>query len=140
MVVRIASIILRLGGALALILGVLFWNGTSLNLIPIHMLLGLLVVLSLWIVGIGQAFSSGGSKPLAASALALGLLVIIVGVRQSSLLVGPFHWVIQVVHLLLGILAVWVGQVATKRWQNSSPTREAQPSRAAEQQNQADAA
>jgi hypothetical protein len=102
-----------------------------LNLIPIHMLLGLLVVLSLWIVGIGQAFSSGGSWPLAGGALLLGLLVIVVGMTQSSLLVGPFHWVIQVVHLLLGILAVGIGQIAAARWRNSSAIREEQPSRAA---------
>jgi hypothetical protein len=126
-----ASIVLRLGGALAVILGILFWSGNALNLIPIHMLLGLLVVLSLWIVGIGQAFSSGGSWPLAGGALLLGLLVIVVGMRQSSLLVGPFHWVIQVVHLLLGILAVGIGQIAAARWRNSSALRQEQPSRAA---------
>jgi hypothetical protein len=131
MVSRIASIVLRLGGALAVILGILFWSGNALNLIPIHMLLGLLVVLSLWIVGIGQAFSSGGSWPLAGGALLLGLLVIVVGMTQSSLLVGPFHWVIQVVHLLLGILAIGIGQIAAGRWRNSSAIREEQPSRAA---------
>ena len=131
MVFRIASIVLRLGGALAVILGILFWSGNALNLIPIHMLLGLLVVLSLWIVGIGQAFSSGGSWPLAGGALLLGLLVIVVGMTQSSLLVGPFHWVIQVVHLLLGILAVGVGQIAAARGRKSSALREAQPSSAA---------
>jgi hypothetical protein len=131
MAVRIASIVLRLGGALAVILGLLFWSGNALNLLPIHMLLGLLVVLSLWIVGIGQAFSSGGSWPLAGGALLLGLLVVVVGMTQSSLLVGPFHWVIEVVHLLLGILAVGIGQIAAARWRNSSALREEQPSRAA---------
>jgi hypothetical protein len=131
MVFRIASIILRLCGALAVILGLLFWSGTALNLIPIHMLLGLLVVLALWVVGIGQVFTSNGSWPLAGGTLLLGLLVIVVGMRQSSLLVGPFHWVIQVVHLLLGILAVGVGQIAVARWRKSSSLREAQPSTAA---------
>jgi hypothetical protein len=128
MVIRIASIILRLCGGLAVILGILFWSGNSLNMVPIHMLLGLLVVLSLWFLGIGQAFASGGSWPLAGGALLLGALVIVVGMTQSSLLVGPFHWVIQVVHLLLGVLAVGVGQMAAARWRNSSGTREAQPS------------
>ena len=131
MVFRIASIVLRLCGALAVILGILFWSGNALNLIPIHMLLGLLVVLSLWIVGIGQAFSSGGNWPLAGGALLLGLLVIVVGMTHSSLMVGPFHWVIQVVHLLLGILAVAIGQIAAARGRNSSAMREEQPSRAA---------
>ena len=131
MVFRIASIVLRLCGALAVILGLLFWSGNALNLIPIHMLLGLLVVLSLWIVGIGQAFSSGGSWPLGGGALLLGLLVILVGMRQSSLLVGSFHWVIQVLHLLLGILAVGIGQIAAARGRNGNAMREKQPSTAA---------
>ena len=131
MVVRIALIVLRVCGALAVILGLLFWSGTALNLIPIHMLLGLLVVLTLWIVGIGQAFTSDGNWPLAIGALLLGLLVIVVGMTQSSLMVGSFHWVIQVVHLLLGILAVGIGQIAAARWRNSSAIREEQPSRAA---------
>lgn len=131
MVARIASIVLRLCGALAVILGLLFWSGNALNLLPIHMLLGLLVVLSLWIVGIGQAFSSGGSWPLAIGALLLGLLVLAVGMTQSSLMLGAFHWVIQVMHLLLGILAVGTGQIAATRWRNSSALRQEQPSRAA---------
>ena len=130
MIARIASIVLRVCGVLAVLLGLLFWSGNALTLVPLHMLLGLLVVLSLWIVGIGQAFSSRGSWPLAFGALLLGLLVIVVGMRQSSLMVGPFHWVIQVVHLLLGILAVGVGQIAAARWRNSSAIREEQPSRA----------
>lgn len=131
MVFRSASIVLRLCGALALILGLLFWSGNALNLIPIHMLLGILVVLSLWIVGIGQAFYSGGSWPLAGFALLLGLLVIVVGRTQSSLLVGSFHWVIRVVHLALGLLAIRTGQIAVARQQKSSGMRQEQPSQAA---------
>lgn len=131
MVFRIASIVLRVCGALAVILGLLFWSGNALNLIPIHMLLGFLVVLSLWVVGIGQAFSSEGSWPLAGGALLLGLLVIVLGMTQSSLAVGPFHWVIRVVHLLLGLLAVRLGQIAVGRRRDSRAMRQEQPSRAA---------
>ncbi len=120
MVIQIASIMLRVFGTLALILGLLFWIGYALNLIAIHMLLGLLVVLSLWIVGIGQAFSKNGSWMLAISALALGALVIVLGLRQSTLLVGSFHWVIQVIHLLLGVLAVAIGQVCAARYRKAT--------------------
>jgi len=119
-VIRIASILLRVFGTLAVILGLLFWVGIGLNLIPVHMLLGLLVVLLLWNVGVGQAFSKGGSWALAIGALVLGALVVILGLRQSSLLVGPFHWVIQVIHLLLGVLAVGVGQVSAGRYRQAS--------------------
>ena len=131
MVIRIASIVLRLCGTLALILGLLFWTGNALNLISIHMLLGILVVLSLWVIGVGQAFSSRGSWPLAAGALLLGLLVVVVGMTQSSLMVGSLHWVIQVTHLLLGLLAVGVGQISAARARNDVPIGEEQPSRAA---------
>ena len=131
MVFRIASIVLRVCGALALILGILFWTGNALNLISIHMLLGILVVLSLWVIGVGQAFSSGGSWPLAASALLVGLLAMVVGMTQSSLMVGSFHWVIQVIHLLLGVLAIGIGQISAARARNTSAAREERLSRVA---------
>jgi hypothetical protein len=119
-VIQLASILLRICGTLAVILGLLFWTGNGLNLIGVHMLLGLLVVLLLWIVGIGQALSKGGSWGLAIGALVLGALVILLGLRQSSLLVGPFHWVIQVLHLLLGGLAVGVGQISAGRYRKAA--------------------
>ena len=128
MIFRIASIVLRACGALAVVLGLLFWSGNALNLLPIHMLSGFLVVLSLWVAGVGQAFTRGGSWPLAAAAVLLGLLVIVVGMRQSSMLVGSLHWVIQVVHLLLGILAIGVGQIAAARGRSGSAVRGEQPS------------
>ena len=130
MVFRIASIVLRVCGALALILGLLFWSGNALGLIPIHILLGILVVLSLWVIGVGQALSRGGSWPIAAGALVLGLLLIVIGMTQSSLMAGSFHWVIQVIHLLLGVLAVGLGQISAARARNGAAIREEQPSRA----------
>jgi hypothetical protein len=120
MVIQVASLMLRVFGTLALILGLLFWVGIGLNLIAIHMLLGLLVVLLLWIVGVGQAFSRNGSWVLAIGALALGALTIVFGLRQSALLVGPFHWVIQVIHLLLGVLAVGMGQASAARYRKAN--------------------
>lgn len=120
MLIKIASYVLRVCGLLALILGVLFWTGNALNLIALHMLLGVLVVLSLWVIGLGQAFAPGGSWPLAAIALLTGLLVILVGIRQSAWLVGDLHWVIQVVHLLLGGLAIGIGQNGAARYQKGA--------------------
>ena len=67
MVIRIASVVLSFAGLLALILGLLFWTNSALNLIQMHMLLGLLAVGTLWVIGIGQAFSKGAvgySRPV----------------------------------------------------------------------------
>ncbi len=131
---RIASIVLRLGGTLALILGILFWSGTSLNLIPIHYAAGSsggALALDCWHRA-RRSLAVGVGRWRAARSL-LACLLIVVGMTQSSLLIGPFHWVIQVVHLLLGVLAgKSVGNGSLQHgWRNSSAIREEQPSRAA---------
>jgi len=50
---------------------------------------------------------------------------------QSSLMAGSFHWVIQVIHLLLGVLAVVIGQISAARARNTNAAREERLSRAA---------
>jgi hypothetical protein len=115
MVIRFASLILTLAGVLALISGLLFWAGTALNLISMHMLLGFLAVAALWVIGIGQAFSKSGSWILAACALGVGAIMIYVGLYQASLMVGPYHWVVEVAHLALGILIIGLGHMAAAR-------------------------
>jgi hypothetical protein len=120
MVIRIASGVLTLAGLLALILGLLFWTGAALNVISMHMLLGFLAVAALWVVGLAQAFSQFGSWMLAAAALIIGAAMIMIGMSQSSLAAGEFHWVIQVVHLTLGILTIGIGHMAAARYRKGS--------------------
>jgi len=120
MVIRISSVVLSLAGLLALILGVLFWTGVALNLMQIHMLLGLLAVGALLVIGIGQAFSKGGSWIIAAGALVVGAAMIMIGMMQASLMVGEFHWIIQVIHLVLGLLTIGMGHMGAARYRKSS--------------------
>ena len=120
MVIRIASAVLSLAGLLALILGLLFWTGAALNLLQMHMLLGLLAVGALLVIGIGQAFSKGGSWTIAVGTLVVGAATIVIGMVQASLMVGEFHWVIQVVHLLLGLLTIGMGHMGAARYRKSS--------------------
>lgn len=115
MVIRIASMVLSLAGLLALILGLLFWTGSALNLLSLHMLLGLLAVGALWVVGIAQAVADSGSWMIAALAIVIGALMIVLGLTQSSLMVGEFHWVIRITHLLLGLLTIGIGHMAAAR-------------------------
>ena len=121
MVVRIASAALSLAGLLALISGVLFWTGTALNLMTLHMLLGFLAVAALWTIGVAQATAKGGSWTLAACALILGALTIIAGLYQSSLMIGPSHWIVQVIHVILGILTVGLGHMGAARYRKAKP-------------------
>jgi uncharacterized membrane protein len=120
MVIRIASAVLTLAGMLALISGVLFWTGTALNLMALHMLLGFLAVGALWLIGVAQAFAPRGSWVIAAGALIVGAVLIVIGMMQSSLLAGEFHWIIQVIHLTLGLLTIGIGHMAAARYRKAS--------------------
>ena len=119
MVIRIASVVLSFAGLLALFLGLLVWTNSALNLIQMHMLLGLLAVGALWVIGIGQALSNGGSWGVAASALVVGAAMIVLGWTQSSLMVGELHWIIQVLHLVLGLLVIGMGHMGAARYRKS---------------------
>ncbi|HWC42036.1 MAG TPA: hypothetical protein VHK02_08620 [Actinomycetota bacterium] len=85
-----------------LLLGILFWTGNALGLVDLHQLIGILLVLALWTQA-ALAHRAGVPGGLVAGAAVYGLVVPIVGLTQRELLPGSAHWVIQVIHLLLGI-------------------------------------
>jgi hypothetical protein len=120
MVIRIASVVLSFAGLLALVLGLLLWANPGSSLIQMHMLLGLLAVGALWVIAIGQAFSKGGSWLIAVSALVIGATMIVIGLNQSALMLGPFHWVIQLIHLVLGLLVIGMGHIGAARYRKGS--------------------
>jgi hypothetical protein len=89
-------------GVVQLVLGLLFWTGNARALVDLHELLGVLLVLGLWTLAV-LAHRAGVPGWLVAGAAVYGLVVPIVGFTQQALLPGAAHWVVQVVHLLLGI-------------------------------------
>ena len=119
MVIRIGSAVLSLSGVLALILGLLLWTQAAPRAVQLHMLLGLLAVAALWVIGIGQAFANSGSWLIAACAVIIGALLLVLGMTQSSLMVGDFHWIIRIIHVLLGLSAIGIGHMAAARYRKS---------------------
>jgi hypothetical protein len=93
---------IRVVGVVQLVLGVLFWTGNALGLVDLHQLLGILLVLGLWTMA-ALAHRAGVPAGLVAAAAVWGLVVPIVGLTQRELLAGSAHWVIEVIHLLLGL-------------------------------------
>jgi uncharacterized membrane protein len=93
---------IRVLGVLQLVLGILFWTGNALGLVDLHQLIGILLVLALWTQA-ALAHRAGVPSGLVAGAVVLGLIVPIVGLTQREIFPGSAHWVIQVVHLLLGL-------------------------------------
>lgn len=102
--VRIIRVIAGIAGLGALTLGLLFWI-VNMNFIGLHMLFGLIVALSLLILGIVGVFT-GGMRLLGAIGIVYALIVPVFGVTQATLLVGSLHWLIQTAHLLVGLGAL----------------------------------
>ncbi len=105
---RYAALLVTLAGTLALILGLIYWLGAAPSLLSMHMLLGYLAVGGMCTVAVSQALATGGSWRLALIGLGVGALTIYIGINQAALLPGDLHWLIQVSHLLLGILTIGI--------------------------------
>ncbi|MEO8956001.1 MAG: hypothetical protein ABI396_18470 [Ktedonobacteraceae bacterium] len=114
-VITISDWILRIGVLLAIILGILLWTGNFDAIRPIHMLIGIIVVLALWTIGLAQGFQKGGSFGLATATFVVGLALVIVGLYQDFWLIGSLHWIIQVIHLLLGLSTIGLGEMIAGR-------------------------
>lgn len=117
----ITQMILRVAALLAVIMGITFWIKpelyyTAKALINIHMLLGIIVVLSLWAIGFIQGRLKGGSFGLALGTFIIGLIVAIVGMFQHSWKeAGVNVELMNSIHLLLGIIAVGFGEMISGR-------------------------
>ncbi len=116
--VKIGSMALRLLFVLQLILGLLFWFGQADALVPLHMLVGLLFIVVFWYLGVAQGLQRNGSFGLTVGTFLLGLLLAIVGMTQTVILAGKGqpHWIIQVFHLLLAVLAIGLGEMSVARY------------------------
>jgi hypothetical protein len=97
--------LVRVLGLVMVSLGLLFWTGNALALLPVHMLAGLVLVLSLWALALLAALT-GVSPGLVALAVVWGFIVPTLGLTQDEILRGDGHWVIQIVHLLVGLGAI----------------------------------
>jgi hypothetical protein len=115
-VVRVSLMVLRIAALAALVLGIIFWTGNADNLQIVHIVLGFLVVISLWVLGIAQGVRRGGSFGLALATFVVGFFVLLVGLFQTRWLTGSNHWVIQVIHLILGLSAIGLGEMIGGRY------------------------
>lgn len=110
----LARMLVRGAGLLMLVLGLIIWTGGADALIPAHMVIGFVFVLSLWALAV-LAGRAGASPAVAGVAIVVGLVLPILGLTQHGLLPGDAHWLIQVVHLLLGVVAIGLGEALGAR-------------------------
>ena len=113
MVVRISSMALRIAVLLELVLGVSLWIEHPLAPVLLHMALGLLIVALVWFLGLAQATVKGGSLGLTLATFGVGLTLAILGLAQKAV---PSQPALQVVHVLLALATIAVGEMATTRY------------------------
>src|SRR5712691_11802416 len=111
----VAVMLNRLCGLALLILGLLIWIAGADSLRGIHILLGLVMVLALWtLAGLGAA--AGIPTPMVLVGFLWGLLLPALGLTQEQILTAPnLHWVIQALHLLVGVGAIGLGEALSAR-------------------------
>ncbi len=114
-VLNISLMVLRLAFLVELVLGILFWLNIADQLILLHEAVGFVVVIALWLIGLAQGFIKGGNFGLALATFIVGLALAIVGLYQQLWLPGSLHWIIQVIHLLLGLSAIGLGEMIAGR-------------------------
>jgi hypothetical protein len=113
-IVLIARMLISLFGLALIVLGILFWTGHALSLLQLHTMLGGLFVICLWVLAI-IGFLVPGCRGLAVVVLIWSFVVPALGVTQLSLMPGADHWVIQTLHLLVGLIAIGLGHALARR-------------------------
>jgi hypothetical protein len=103
--VRVTQAVTRLSGLAVLALGLLFWSGRALGLVPLHVALGIILVLALWTLS-AIAFRAGVDRAAIAMAICWGIALPLLGFVQFSLPAGGGYGLVRVLHLVFGLGAI----------------------------------
>ena len=118
-VVALVRIVIRLAFIVNLLLGLYIWTGRGDSLIPLHEAVGIVLVLGLAtqiVFGILARLTPG----LIVAAIAIGLVVPILGDRQADIVPGDLHWIVQSIHLLLAVALIAVAESLARRLMSRS--------------------
>jgi hypothetical protein len=112
--ITIARTIVIVAGLVQIVLGMLFWSGIGKGLVPVHATIGFVLVLSLLTLTF-LAARAGAPIGLVALVGVWAVVVPVFGITQTHLLPGSGHWIIQAIHLLLGVAAMGLASVLAGR-------------------------
>jgi hypothetical protein len=110
----IALIPVGLTGLTQIVLGAFLWTGHSLTLIPLHMQVGYAFVVLLWTLTV-LAVRDGASSSLAGLTFVWGVIVVVSGILRDRLLPGDAHWMMNTLHLLIGLTALVLARMLVAR-------------------------
>jgi Mg/Co/Ni transporter MgtE len=105
---------IRLAFLAGLLLGIVLWLGQGYSLLHLHMWLGFIVAFALLVIVILSLLAR--VKPvLPIIGLLWAVALPVIGIAQLHMMPGGDHWVIQVIHLILGLGAIGLGEALSKR-------------------------
>jgi len=111
---RVAAVVIqnvvRVLGLTLLVLGFQFWTGRSLQLVPVHMRIGEILVALLWILA-ALGLRRGVPPGLVLGGMFYGVIVLAFAYRMGTFLPGSAHEVIRVVHFLFGLGAIGMVEI-----------------------------
>ncbi|MEP6730928.1 MAG: hypothetical protein ABJE10_09830 [bacterium] len=107
-------ILMQISGAVQVLVGLTLWSGHGFALRGLHMANGVLFVVLLWSIAI-FALARRHRAGLAFFAILWGLVIPILGFTQQGILIGDYHWVIRVLHLVVSVAAMPMANLLAKR-------------------------
>lgn len=97
--------IVRITGMTQVLLGILLWTHLVPRVLPTHILVGMLFVAAIWVLG-GLAAVARLHWMRVLVPVLWSAAIPVFGMMQIRLLPGPYHWIVQVAHLLMGLVAM----------------------------------
>jgi hypothetical protein len=118
--VLVTQIVARAIAVVQVALGIFVWTGHGDSLIPVHVAVGLLLVVDLW-AAVALGLRSRAPIGLAVLALVWSVGMPVFGLVQANLLNGDCHVVVQVLHLVVGLAAVGLVEGLARTSRHQSP-------------------
>ena len=112
--ITIVLMLVRLAWLILLVLGALFWAGRARPLIPAHQAVGVAFALMLWALAYLGA-RAGAPPVLAAVVFGWSLVLVVLGLTQTWILTGSSHWIVQLLHLIVGLIAIGLAEAVGVR-------------------------
>lgn len=108
----VVQILIRLVWLVLIVLGGLFWSGSALGLISVHMDLGVIFVILLWLMAALAIYARAG--------LALGIVAIVWGFIVGGYGMSMTHLVtggnaFGIAHLIIGIIGIGFAEMLGAR-------------------------
>lgn len=102
---RVLLMLMRLGAVLQVVVGIGLWMGVWYSLAHMHRAAGVVYVILLWLLAL-IALVQRRNVAIALGAVVWGLLVAALGFAQQGILLGDLHWIVRVLHLIIGLAAL----------------------------------